>query len=781
MVKMKALSAFAYDPNDSEGVRLEKIAILLVSGSCVVAGCVWSLMYYFVFDVGLTTALPLLFVVIVSSSLIVSHFSRNIRYAIYTQIACIIYITSFVQWSIGGIFDSGFVLIWALCGPIVALIYLPIRQAVVWFGLYCVNILITVIFDSYFSSIGLGVNEVTQRIFFLLNILVSSFVIIAFAGYFINKAITAERTLTGAVESLGEGIAYFDKEDRLRIFNEKFTSFSKWGSELKIGARYEDLIRKRAQFEVDDDTNLEIDEHIEERMRIHRNSQGEYATSFADGMWLIVSDSRTRDGGSVIALTDITNLKLAEKELEKKESQLRAVLDNMPGGIKYIDENKNYVFFNSQYSRLYNFPDGLLKVGESNGVENAYQEKRGDFGTDDPSAFRGLDDLPADTEPQSWERTTIHGRTLQVNTAPTPAGGIVNIVSDITERKRAEDELVENRAQLASIIENVTEGLVCYDTDQRLILCNSKYREFYGYNKADVIPGTLFEDLVRLDVQRGVVDDNGTYEQSWISYRKRATTKGVRDIELKDGRWLQVRERSTASGTVSVQTDITERKRIEEALNSTKISLEIAHRQTNDLLMNAIPETIAERLKENPNQLIADRHEDASIMFVDIAGFTAMSATQSPEETVSILNKLFSDFDNVIEGTGVEKISTIGDGYMVVGGAPLVLNDHAAIMIEVAQSFLEIARQHSINIRIGINAGQIVAGIVGTKRYHYDVWGDAVNIAARLEATGEIGEIHIGESVVERLLDRYSLIKRAPIDIKGKGITQTWFVEQAVS
>ena len=133
---MKTISDFAHDPNDSEEIRLKKSAIFLVAGSCSVAGCIWTLMYYLIFGMGLTAILPFLFVLFVSSSLVVSHRTRNINYAVYTQIVCIIYITTFIQWNIGGVFDSGFVLAWAFLGPIGALIFFPIRKSVIWFLLY---------------------------------------------------------------------------------------------------------------------------------------------------------------------------------------------------------------------------------------------------------------------------------------------------------------------------------------------------------------------------------------------------------------------------------------------------------------------------------------------------------------------------------------------------------------------------------------------------------------------------------------------------------------------
>ena len=213
------------------------------------------------------------------------------------------------------------------------------------------------------------------------------------------------------------------------------------------------------------------------------------------------------------------------------------------------------------------------------------------------------------------------------------------------------------------------------------------------------------------------------------------------------------------------------------AVNKSEDALAEAHRRSDELLLNAIPESIAERLKDNDGNLIADRHTDVSIMFVDVAGFTELSARQDPTETVKLLNALFSDFDDVCDQMGIEKIRTIGDGYMVVGGAPQPLPDHTIKMAEAAVSFLHIAQRHNIDIRIGINAGEVVAGIVGTRRFHYDVWGDAVNVAARLETSGEIGKVHVSKEYAVRLPVKFKVMERPPIELKGKGIMQTCFIE----
>ena len=155
-------------------------------------------MYYFVFGLGLTTLLPFLFSVFVSSSLLITHLTRNISYAVYTQIACIIYITTFIQWSIGGVFDSGFVMAWATCGPIGALIFFPFRKSVIWFLLYLVNVVITVVFDDFFASHGQVVEDGIRQFFFVMNLGFSSTVVFAFAGYFVAKA-TSERRRADAL------------------------------------------------------------------------------------------------------------------------------------------------------------------------------------------------------------------------------------------------------------------------------------------------------------------------------------------------------------------------------------------------------------------------------------------------------------------------------------------------------------------------------------------------------------------------------------------------------
>ena len=389
-------NGFAYAPDDTEEIRLEKFATLLVAGSCCLAGSIWTAMYLFIFGPGLTALLPGIFVVIVGSSLAISHFTRNHQYAIYANIICIMYITMFIQWSIGGVFDSGFVMIWAFLGPIIALMLQSPRQAMYWFFAYLFNLMITVLFNDFFSLHGQVVNEETKILFFLMNLGFCSTVVYIFAAYFVNTA--------------------------------------------------------------------------------------------------------------------------------------------------------------------------------------------------------------------------------------------------LTERDRA-----------------------------------------------------------------------------------------------------------------------------------------------NELLLNILPTTIAKRLKlrESP---ISDNFDSISVLFADIVGFTKWSESLSPHDTIDYLNDIFSRFDRQVENLGLEKIKTIGDGYMVVAGAPNSMDDHATVMMKLAiEMLLEMKSFNSdrgldLNIRIGLNTGPAVAGVIGKRKFMYDLWGDTVNTASRMESYGIPGRIQITDSTFELVKNNFEFEDRGFIEVKGKGQVHTYLL-----
>jgi adenylate cyclase len=209
---------------------------------------------------------------------------------------------------------------------------------------------------------------------------------------------------------------------------------------------------------------------------------------------------------------------------------------------------------------------------------------------------------------------------------------------------------------------------------------------------------------------------------------------------------------------------------------------EFEYERSETLLTNVLPAVVAGRLKSRAGQVIADRHDEASILFADMAGFTAAASQTSPVDLVKFLNDVFTAFDRLVERHGLEKIKTTGDNYMVVSGVPVARPDHAAAVVRLGIEMLDAAEHmqdpngHSVSIRIGIASGPVVAGVVGTKKFFYDVWGDAVNVASRMESTGVSGRIQISPETYARVTDQFEFERRGPIDVKGKGRMTTWLL-----
>ena len=215
----------------------------------------------------------------------------------------------------------------------------------------------------------------------------------------------------------------------------------------------------------------------------------------------------------------------------------------------------------------------------------------------------------------------------------------------------------------------------------------------------------------------------------------------------------------------------------EEAL----VSLRIEQDRAETLLLNILPRSIADRLKTDPGT-IADQFAAASILFADVVDFTPLSEHLQPAEVVGLLDHLFTHFDLLAERHGVEKIKTIGDSYMVAAGVPTPREDHARVMALMALDMREAMRSQDavghldLEIRIGINSGPVVAGVIGTKRFLYDLWGDAVNMASRMESQGTPGQIQVTQATYELLKEEFELEPRGSVPIKGKGDVETWYL-----
>ena len=353
-------------------------------------------------------------------------------------------------------------------------------------------------------------------------------------------------------------------------------------------------------------------------------------------------------------------------------------------------------------------------------------------------------------------------------------------LGSLIQRKQAEELLRIAQEKYHSIVENAMEGIFQSTPSGGYISANPALAKLYGYDS----PEELMSDIKNIS-QQLYVDAERRLEFVAAMEADNAVSGFESMVCRKDGRRIWVSENVRAvrdskgellhyEGTVS---DITERKLAQEALK-------FEQEQSEKLLLNILPKPIAERLKAQQST-IADSFADVSVLFADIVGFTELSARMSPTELVKRLNVIFSHFDQLAENYGVEKIKTIGDAYMVVGGLPTPRSDHAeaialmALGMQAKIAKLSAETGEKLAIRIGINSGPVVAGVIGVSKFTYDLWGDTVNVAARMEATGFAGRIQVTDVTYELLKDKYLLERRGVIQVKGKGNMMTyWLLEK---
>ncbi|MGI9125054.1 MAG: adenylate/guanylate cyclase domain-containing protein, partial [Mycobacterium sp.] len=211
-------------------------------------------------------------------------------------------------------------------------------------------------------------------------------------------------------------------------------------------------------------------------------------------------------------------------------------------------------------------------------------------------------------------------------------------------------------------------------------------------------------------------------------------------------------------------------------------AMEVEYDRSEALLANILPSSVAAQLKDPSHGVIADRYDDASILFADIAGYTERAGEMPPTELVRFLDRVYTTFDRLVDRHDLEKIKTSGDAYMVVSGVPTPRQDHAeaiaALALDMARAVADLRdpRGNPVPMRMGIACGPVVAGVVGARKFFYDVWGDAVNVASRMESTGVEGRIQVPQNVFERLRRNFVLEERGEIDVKGKGVMKTWFL-----
>ena len=219
-----------------------------------------------------------------------------------------------------------------------------------------------------------------------------------------------------------------------------------------------------------------------------------------------------------------------------------------------------------------------------------------------------------------------------------------------------------------------------------------------------------------------------------------------------------------------------------QQLQTEKELLQIEKDKSENLLLNILPKAVADRLKHG-EQTIANGHATVTVLFADLVGFTELARRTTPADLVSLLNAIFTAFDLLVEKHQLEKIKTIGDSYMLAGGIPLHRADHAQAVADIALEMIQTLatlnaeKGTNLRVRIGINTGPIVAGVIGKRKFTYDLWGDTVNLASRMESSGVPGLVHVSESTYESLKGEFDLEERGITQVKGIGEVRTYFLK----
>jgi len=361
-------------------------------------------------------------------------------------------------------------------------------------------------------------------------------------------------------------------------------------------------------------------------------------------------------------------------------------------------------------------------------------------------------------------------------------GSVLTFV-DITERKRAEKRLRESEERTRLLLNSTGEGIYGVDLDGNCTFANPACINILGFESDDDLLGRNMHELVHHTLPNG--DPYPMTEcQIYLAFREGRGVHVDNEVMWRaDGSsfpaeyWsYPMQQDGETIGSVLTFVDITERRRLEAQLRT-------EHQRAERLLLNVLPAEIAHQLKSQPGKTIAQQFDEITALFADVVGFTPLSARLSPGEAVEVLNELFTAFDRIAAGYGVEKIKTMGDGYMVVAGAPTPRDDHCDAIARTALDMREwmdnrVAEDGiKLRLRIGINSGSAVGAVVGTTKFSYDLWGDTINVASRMESSGEPGRIQVAGGAYSRLNDKYVLEPRGTIDIKGKGEMETWFLE----
>ncbi|HEY9608388.1 adenylate/guanylate cyclase domain-containing protein [Allocoleopsis sp.] len=459
-------------------------------------------------------------------------------------------------------------------------------------------------------------------------------------------------------------------------------------------------------------------------------------------------------------------------QIQVSEAELRALLEAMSDTVIVFDTQGRYLKY-IQWNPAFVYKPTAQRIGKTLHEVLPHQQAEIVFDGIQRALFTQATVKVEYSLPISGKREWF-----SASASPFMTDKVIFVARNITERKRSESALQQAEEKYRSIFENAVEGIFQTTPDGRYLSANPALARMYGYKSPE-------ELIARLtNIARQLYVEPNRRAQFLAALEQHKELSGFESqIYRSDGSIIWISENARAvrdeQGKLlyyeGIVEDITKRKLTEEALR-------IEQEKSEQLLLNILPKAIADQLKQNPGSL-AERFDEATVLFADIVGFTPLSAQTSPEKLVNLLNEIFSTFDQLAEQHGLEKIKTIGDAYMLAGGLPTVRPDHAEAVAHMALDMQrEIARQAiqlsvPVQLRIGINTGPVVAGVIGIKKFIYDLWGDTVNTASRMESHGLPGCIQVTATTYHRCKEKFIFEDRGLVLVKGKGEMLTYLLK----